>query len=740
MLATDAQMAAIVTGQTTGIVPLLMAMLMLLGSWLVHSLWSNWRAKRVQREVFAALDNLSEGIYRWNADGRLVYSNAAFARFLGPAVVADGRGFASGSDPLWYVEAGRHKAFSDLLNAEGKVEDFVSQVRIGCSGRKVWVSENARAVRDVHGRLEHFEGTIREITDTVARAAQEARLKKIADHVPGGLFQLQCDKARQFSTNYFSDGLKHLYGLPGDLDLENLDVYLSKIHPDDIPIYQRSLRQSMETGAQWYCEIRLVLAPGETRWVSISATVERSDEGMQWHGFCQDITDRKAYEAKIEELAYLDPVTQLPNRRMIIHTLQKSIASCARRGDIGALLYLDIDDFRGLNGFLGGETADELLSLVGERIASSLRRNDTVGRLDGDRFAIIIDDVGQVRETACSKAAAVAAKVRTTLEKGFLLDGSLRKITASIGICLFDGGEQSAATLIEHAEIAKSVAKQNGRDTYRLFDPVTMDTGSDHYLLLQELRDAIEGQLIELHYQPQVDNAGNITSAEALARWVHPRFGMVYPDQFIPIAEKFGLINALGKMVLHKGLTTLAHWQADPDLSELGLSINICPTSIMEDGFVEMIAEAIDQHQVDPRKLTLEITESVLAHNKKEVAARMQALRDRGIKFSLDDFGTGYASLSYIKRMPFDEVKIDGSFVTELTENSSDQEIVRTILAMSGNMRLRSVAEHVESRSQVEFLSRHGCDCFQGYLFGKPMLAHELEDLVLGPAAQAKVA
>ena len=446
----------------------------------------------------------------------------------------------------------------------------------------------------------------------------------------------------------------------------------------------------------------------------------------------RDVTQRKAADAEIENLAFYDPLTGLPNRRLLLDRLQQALASSSRTERHGALLFLDLDNFKALNDTLGHDVGDLLLIEVGQRLGGCVREGDTVARIGGDEFVIMLEGLAESSSEAASLAEVVGEKVIVALGLTHQLNGRQYQGTASIGVTVFMGHENSIEELLKQADLAMYKAKSSGRNTLRFFDPEMQSAASARATLEADLRIGLALNQFLLHYQPQVDEHGRITGAEALVRWVHPLRGQISPMEFIPLAEETGLIFPLGQQLLRVACTQLKAWERQAETRHLTLAVNISARQFHHTGFVDQMIQVLDQTGIDPRKLKLELTESLLLDDIETTISKIGMLKARGVSFSLDDFGTGYSSLSYLKRLPLDQLKIDQSFVRDITCDANDAAIARTILALAESMGLDVIAEGVETEAQREFLLRLECRAFQGYLFSRPVPIKAFEMLLKG--------
>jgi diguanylate cyclase (GGDEF)-like protein len=453
---------------------------------------------------------------------------------------------------------------------------------------------------------------------------------------------------------------------------------------------------------------------------------EISDLANTFNRMAEKVQNR---EAEIFNLAYFDPLTKLPNRRLLMDRLNQAMIASHRSQTYGALLMLDLDQFKTLNDTRGHDVGDQLLIAVAQRLTENVRQEDTVSRPGGDEFVVILDNLNQDATTAAKQAEMIAEKVREALCKPYKLKGveQLHESTASIGMTLFIGHENTSDVLLKQADVALYQAKDAGRNRLRFFNPEMQDTIDKRTSMENALRLSIRQNELQIYYQPQVDKHGRIFGVEALLRWFRPGIGMVSPADFIPLAEESGLILPIGEWVLKTACTQLKAWSNHADTRNLELAINVSARQFHQAEFVTQIATCITLFGINPTRLKLELTESIVLENIADVVQRMQQLRALGISFSMDDFGTGYSSLSYLKQLPLDQLKIDQSFVRDISIDFNDAAIVRAILAMSQSLGLNVIAEGVETQAQHEFLLANGCKAFQGYLFGKPMPIDELE-------------
>ncbi|MCI2283885.1 EAL domain-containing protein [Colwellia sp. MSW7] len=466
------------------------------------------------------------------------------------------------------------------------------------------------------------------------------------------------------------------------------------------------------------------------KWLTVTAV--KGDDGIITHyvGSHLDITERKLTQEKIQHLAFYDHLTNLPNRMLLTDRLKKALATCTRSKRKGALLYIDLDNFKNLNDTLGHDIGDQLLKQAALRLQSCIRESDTVARLGGDEFMVMLCDLNVQTLEAAAQAEVTGEKILAMLDQHYQLGTYSHHCSASIGITLFEDHQQNTEELLKQADIAMYQAKNAGRNTLCFFDPKTQINIAARVLMEEELRTALELQQFQLHYQLQIDNLGKPLGAEALIRRHHPERGMVSPLDFISLAEETGLILPIGNWVLDTACAQLKTWEQTARTCDLILAVNVSAKQFHQTEFVKHIKAMLMRYAIKPGRLKLELTEGMLLENIEDTIANMNALRKVGVKFSLDDFGTGYSSLQYLKRLPLNQLKIDQSFVRDIITDSNDRAIVRTIIAMAKSMRLDVIAEGVELEEQQQLLVKKGCTNFQGYLFAKPLPIAQFEALL----------
>ena len=462
--------------------------------------------------------------------------------------------------------------------------------------------------------------------------------------------------------------------------------------------------------------------------LTISAVVDDAGVISHYVGSHVDISQLKEAAEEIERLAFYDPLTGLPNRRLLQDRLKMAVSTSRRNQRKGALLFIDLDNFKTLNDSLGHDFGDLLLQEVAFRLVDTVRAVDTIARLGGDEFVVVLSGLSEQDGEAAHQAESVAKKISTSLNQPYRLAGHDYHTSPSIGIVLFVSNDQSIEELLKRADIAMYQAKASGRNSIRFFDPQMQADIALRLGLEEDLRLALLQQQFLLCFQPQVDDAGHATGAEVLLRWNHPQRGWISPADFIPLAEQTGLILGIGDWVLRAACLQIDIWSGIDQFRELQLAVNVSARQFSQPDFVEQVCQIVRDSDINPNRLKLELTESAVLDDVDDAVQKMRALREFGVCFSMDDFGTGYSSLASLKKLPIDQLKIDQSFVRDIASCTDDAVIVQTIIAMAQSLGMEVIAEGVETEQQQRFLIAQGCRLFQGYLFGRPMLVEDFEN------------
>jgi diguanylate cyclase (GGDEF)-like protein/PAS domain S-box-containing protein len=500
---------------------------------------------------------------------------------------------------------------------------------------------------------------------------------------------------------------------------KNPNLFKSGKHTAD---FYAEMWRSINTSGSWEGEIWDRCKDGHFiyRWLNIAAITNEDGTVTHYVSTQTDITARKLAEEAVEHLAFYDPLTDLPNRRLLGDRLQQAQAAFARSGKKGAILFIDLDNFKALNDTQGHDVGDLLLVQVAKRLKTCVREGDTVARLGGDEYVVVLENLSEDTVEAATLAKAVGRKILLSMNAPYQLVGYEYRNTPSIGITLLDDENHSIEDVLKQADIAMYQAKKSGRNTLQFFDPRMQETINTRVAVEKELLSAVDRSEFRLHYQAQVDCSGKVLGAEALVRWNHPTRGIVSPDKFIPLAEETGLILPIGAWVIEAACAQLKSWQKHEAARDLVLAVNVSAKQLQHEEFVSQVKSIVEKYLISPNLLKLELTESMLVENVEDTIAKVEELRKLGIRFSLDDFGTGYSSLQYLKRIPFDQLKIDQSFVRGIESDRHDRYIVRTVIAIAKSLELDVIAEGVETEGQLHVLKEKGCTVYQGYLFGKP--------------------
>ncbi|WP_051013885.1 bifunctional diguanylate cyclase/phosphodiesterase [Pararhodospirillum photometricum] len=495
-----------------------------------------------------------------------------------------------------------------------------------------------------------------------------------------------------------------------------------------------TLRRTLRENGGWAGEVWIRRADGSVFLSGLAITLAREPDGRVTHhiGTFADITDRKAAEERIRQLAYFDPLTQLPNRLLLRSRLTQALAAAQRLRINGAVLFIDLDNFKTLNDTRGHDIGDKLLIEVARRLRDTVRERDLVARLGGDEFVVILPHLDPDGAEAATQVERVAEKILNALNLPCEIEGTSHVITPSIGACLFPNDNDSVDTVLKHADTAMYQAKARGRNRLSFFEPAIQDALMRRSRLEADLRAAVTREEFTLYYQPQVDHTGTLVGAEVLVRWNHPHAGLVPPGEFIPLAEETSLIGPIGRQVLEQACSRIAHWNSLGLGQSLTIAVNVSAVQFRDPTFVTQVLDLLSRHGIDPSRLKLELTESLILDDVQGSIVTMNRLKAEGVGFSMDDFGTGYSSLSYLKRLPLDQLKIDRSFVEDVTTDPNDAVIVRTIIAMSRSLGLDVLAEGVERPEQRAFLVANGCQVFQGYLFSPPVDTSTFEAMLTG--------
>ncbi len=615
--------------------------------------------------------------------------------------------------------------------ASGSTFEFEYRIK-HADGHVVWVLERGNALYGEKGQVLALEGYIQNISKRKnyehTLRETEFQYRSIFENSVLGIFQTT------LSGEYLlvNASLARIYGYESADELKHAlnniqqQLYVLPQRRDEF-VVAMSVNGRVES-----FEYEVYKKDGSTIWISENARMVYDATGtfLYYEGSVHDITTRKKAEEKSYNLAFYDPLTNLPNRRLFVDRLNQALAYTMRNASHGALLFLDLDHFKTLNDSLGHDIGDVLLQQVSDRLISCVRQGDTVARIGGDEFVLLLEGLSEHPLEAAAQTETIAEKILALLNQPYQLGRHDYQNTPSVGVVLFSDQKVTQDELLKQADIAMYQAKKSGRNRVSFFDPHMQEAINSRVDLERELRKALDLQQFELHYQIQVDHTGKPIGAESLIRWRHPTRGMISPFHFIPLAEETNLILPMGQWVLNAACKQLGAWQLDERTRDLVLAVNVSAKQFRQPDFVAQVQEAVLKNNIKPDLLKLELTESMLVENIEQIIDTMNALKSIGIKFSLDDFGTGYSSLQYLKLLPLNQLKIDQSFVRDIATDFSDRAIVLTIITMAHSLGLDVIAEGVETEEQRQFLFDNGCSNYQGYLFSKPVAIEALEKLL----------
>ena len=496
--------------------------------------------------------------------------------------------------------------------------------------------------------------------------------------------------------------------------------------------FYQGMWQQLKAVGRWQGEVWNRRKNGEIfpEWLSISAVRNPQGQVVNYVASIDDISERKAAEARIQHLAFFDGLTELPNRSLLLNRLQRALDNCERSGECAALIFLDLDGFKNINDLHGHHIGDKVLCQAAARLNDVVRVSDTVARFGGDEFVVLLEHLDKQSEKAAMQVEHVTKLLLTTLGELYQIDGLELRSSASIGVTLFHDKSCSIDELMQRADLSMYEAKAAGKHTVRFFDPRMQETVSARLNLEQDIHRGLQAEEFIPYLQPQLDDTGRLIGAEVLARWQHPQRGLLSPAAFIEVVEQTGLIETLDLQMLQQACRQLAVWHHESATASLSLSVNLSARLLYQENFVERLLQLLEQSGADPLRLKLELTETLLLDDLPGAIARICELKTHGIRFSIDDFGTGYSSLAYLQQLSLDQLKIDQSFVRELTADTNSLAIVRAICALASSLQLEVIAEGVETHEQYMALLELGCRRFQGYLFGRPMPLSEFEHLL----------
>lgn len=613
--------------------------------------------------------------------------------------------------------------FQSRLQKQSFIGQATEAIRIHKSGQPFMASETITPIHDEEGAITTYACIIRDVTER--RAAErrlqvsEQRYKSLFENNPNAIYSVD----RQGRFTELNPAVERISGYAPE-ELLNRD-HAEILVPEYVDISLSHLHNAI-AGQREESEASIIHKAGhrvELSVITMPIVVDGEIDGM----FCiaEDITERKQVERMINRMAFTDCLTDLPNRRLFKQRLMESVEESQANDQKLAVLFIDLDRFKIINDSLGHAFGDHVLQAVGERLHGCVREQDTLSRMGGDEFTLLLPNLSSPDD-----AVLMSERILKMVREPLVVDGTEVHITASIGIALFPENGQDADTLMKNADIAMYRIKEHGKNNFQFYSDVMNEDAMRSLKLERELRKAIEREEFVLHYQPQVNVAtGLITGMEALIRWEHPERGLLSPIHFIPLAEETGLIVPIGEWVLRKACQDGHRWLSG-GLYPMRMAVNLSLIQFQETHLVETIQGILAETGLDPKYLELEITESIAMNNVEQVVAKLEQLVELGVQISIDDFGTGFSSLSYLKKFPIHKLKIDRSFITDITRDPDDASIVSAIIAMANSLKLDLIVEGVETEAQQSYLHRLGCFEMQGYLFSRPLPASMLEQLL----------
>lgn len=698
----------------------LLVMYLILKRMVIDPLLAKKKAEEQLKVLSSAIEQAGDFIIITDCHGIIEYVNPKFIEFSEYQIPE-----AIGRTPR-ILKSGHHSEefyahlWKTLLQGEIYRGTIINKKKDGV----LYIEEKTiNPLKNEEGEIIHFVSTGRDVTDrkrAEEAIAQSERMYRgaieVAEAVP---------YYYNYETNRYDFVGAGIEALTGYTQEDFTPDAWSKIIVEEIPIGVlgglsplEAHKKAREDGINWRSDCQIINKNGVERWLTDSAVMVKNRLGIITGslGILLDITHRKEAEKRIEHLAYFDSLTGLPNRKLFLDRLNVAMAHTRRAQSILAILFLDLDRFKDINDSLGHSVGDDLLQQTSLRLRECLREGDTLARMGGDEFLILLPHINKPEDVAV-----LSQRILDRLNKSFMLGSHNIYISASIGIVLFPSDADDSPSMLRAADIAMYNAKRSGGNKYRFFTADINEQILSQIMLANHLRRAVEGDEFVIHYQPQINiQTGRIIGMEALIRWQHPESGLIAPGRFIPLAEEIGLISAITDIVLRKTCTQYPAWKDSTPFS-LRLAVNISPLHLRKKDFVTSIKNIIEETGMNPDNLELELTESILIDDAESVMVKMEELNRDGIHFSIDDFGTGYSSLAYLKKMRVDKLKIDQSFVRDIVNSPDDQAISKTIISIGHSMGLTVIAEGVETEEQLSFLRELGCDEVQGFFISRPV-------------------
>lgn len=701
--------------------------------------------KKAEAEILAGdvlllklIENIPAGVVIHGPHSEIQMANNSAAQMLGLSMEQMMGRVAI--DPEWHFidQYGNVMPVEDypvnqVLRSKEPVRGIVAGVHKQDSSDVTWVLCNAFPVLSDTGAIERIVVSFADVTDLKTAEAALRRSEERLSLVLKGSRDAPWDWDLTSDELYLSPRWWQILGYEDYPVRSKASIWIDYIHPDDRERFIKDLVGYLKTGVESY-EVELRIRHKDGHYVPILSRAFILRDASGWairiSGTNSDLTERKQAEERINRLAFYDALTGLPNRRLFMAQLQKALQKSMRSPEHGALLFIDLDNFKSLNDTLGHDKGDDLLQQVAKRLQRCVRDSDTVARLGGDEFLVMLEGLNENKANAFQEAEQIGKKILANLNLPYDLAGHHFRSTCSIGIAMFARQMPSMDDLLKQADLAMYQAKTSGRNALRFFD-TGMQIALDHRVEIEaQLRDAIHQKQLVLYYQPQVCNVGHIIGTEALVRWLHPTHGLIAPAKFIAIAESTGMILPLGRLVLRMACEQLAKWAKNPETAKLTIAVNISAQQFREADFADQVMSIVHETGANPQLLKLELRESLLADNLEQIIETMSELRSQGVRFALDDFGTGYSSLNYLKNLPLDQLKIDQSFISDVLDGTNNATVTKVVISLAETLGLDVIAEGVETESQRQFLLDNGCRQFQGYLFSQALTIDAFEEVI----------
>jgi diguanylate cyclase (GGDEF)-like protein/PAS domain S-box-containing protein len=676
-------------------------------------------------------DRLPIGAYRSTPAGRQLRANAALVRLNGYASEEEMLAATNDLERGWYIHPGRRQLFKALIDRDGQVTDFVSEAYRHKTRERIWVRETAYAVRDAQGQVVYYEGTVEDITErhlaANALSDSETRWRLALDAAGDGVWDWRVQTGEEF----YSDRLLHMFGFKRGELAHSVAALDERTHPDDLAQMAVDREAHFSGRSPTYVnEHRVRCKDGSWKWVlSRGMVVSRDAQGqpLRMIGTHTDITQRKHAEELIWHQAHIDALTGLPNRRMLRQRLNEALAHARQTESALAVVFMDLDNFKQVNDTLGHHEGDALLVEAAHRIQQHMGRTDTLARMGGDEFTLVLAGLPAGADPVALLGPRLDGLL-DALQQPYLLGQSEVFVSASMGLAMYPADASQIEDLLRHADQALYAAKGAGRNRWCVFTPAMQAAAQWRARLDADLRTALEAGQLSVVYQPIVNMlSGRVCKAEALLRWHHPELGAISPAQFISVAETSGQILALGDWVFTQAAHQVRHWRSVLD-AEFQVSVNKSPVQCHRSpALSSRWVDELAQMGLPCSSLCIEITEGLLLDTHPDVTRHLGELRAAGMTVSLDDFGTGYSSLTYLQKLDIDCLKIDQSFVRNLSPGSTDLTLCKAIIAMAHELGMQVVAEGVETEQQHQLLMEAGCDHGQGYWYGRPMPPAQFE-------------